>query len=49
MSHGKEPAPADVQRILTEMDINSDGVISLEEFTAWYLRCLALALTLPLP
>ena len=39
MSHGKEPAPADVQRILTEMDKNSDGVISLEEFTEWYLRC----------
>ena len=27
-----------MQRILTEMDKNSDGVISLEEFTEWYLR-----------
>jgi len=38
MSQGKEVAPADVQRILSEMDINQDGVVTLAEFTAWYLR-----------
>ena len=27
-----------MQRILSEMDINQDGVVTLAEFTAWYLR-----------
>jgi Ca2+/Na+ antiporter len=38
MSHGKEVSEADVQRITSEMDINQDGVVTLSEFTAWYLR-----------
>ena len=36
--HRSTPTPTPTPTPTLSQDINSDGVISLEEFTAWYLR-----------